>query len=321
MLAKRLMPLLLLAGVSAAQAQESLAVRLQSVEGSVHSRVSQIWIAAEPGSTLAAGSAVRTGADGRATATLPGAALALDPGSNLDLISAEGATRMILGRGTMAVILDEAGAMMQVATIRGVAEIVQPGRYLIEAGDMAHPVRLSVFEGGARMVTASAAMPAQPGQVAWVAVDEQVRMGRAAATSLLVERLLAPPAAPPALLAAAPPALPGPDVQAPAPVVQIAEAAPSPGPAAPAPVAEIPAAAAADAAVATAVGRTETSTARSGARVASAAPARDRRAPQQTSRQANRQAAARPQRAPNRPAVTAAPPHRTAAAPTNRRPS
>lgn len=270
---KPLLSLFLLAALPVA-AQDLPAWRLQAIEGTVQARAGD-WRPAEAGSTLLPGASLRTGGDGRAFAALPGGALVLDSGSNLDLVRLDTATQLILARGTLAVALQEPVAV-SIATPRGVASLAAPGRYLVEAGDAVRPARLSVFDGAARLITEAGSTEAGPGQVAWVALDDMTRLGQAGHGAHLVDRLLDPPRPAPA-----------PATEAPALVAALPAAEP-----AAVPVAARPAAPPTVVARTAAIGRTET--ARSSARIADATPPRPRSTPRSARTQTRHAAATAP---------------------------
>jgi hypothetical protein len=173
----RVIPLAMLAVASLALAGRPVALTLDAVSGAVQARGPGDWRPADPGQALEAGGAVRTLGTGRAVASLPGMVLGLEPGSHLDVVQVQGPPQVILARGALALVVEAAPAPLLVATPRGVAEIMQSGRYLLEAGDGARPTRLSVVAGEAHLLTAQGVMSAQTGEVAWVALDEVARMG------------------------------------------------------------------------------------------------------------------------------------------------
>jgi hypothetical protein len=293
--ANRLILLSLLAAAPAALVGVAEAARLEAATGSVQARGQGEWIPAGSGLALDPGGAIRTGGESRAVATLPGAVLGLEPASHLDLVRVGEAPQVILARGSLTLVVEAAPVALQVATPRGVAEILRPGRYLVEAGDPVRPTRLSVVDGAARLVTAEGAMPAEAGQVAWVALDNVARMGPVG----LAAQSVAWPAVP------AP--VPAPAPRPAAPVVEVA-AVPVPAPVAPTPApaaadaAPAVAAAAATATVAAAAATRVTSSSRTAARIA---PAPARPATQPAPRPAT-QAAPRPATTP-RPAAQTPP--------------
>jgi hypothetical protein len=298
--ANRLILLSLLAAAPVAWVGGAEAARLEVATGSVQARGQGDWMPAGSGLALDSGGAIRTGGESRAVATLPGAVLGLEPASHLDLVRVGQAPQVILARGSLSLVVEAAPVALQVATPRGVAEILRPGRYLIEAGDAVRPTRLSVVDGAARLVTGEGATPAEAGQVAWVALDNVVRMGPVGLAAQAVAWPVVPPPAP------APVA---------APVVETA--------AAPVPAAVAPASAAAEAAPATvapAVAATAaasaatrvTSSSRSAARVA---PAPARPAVQAAARPAAQAGPRPPARTAPRPSVQTAPRAATQTAP------
>ncbi len=302
--ANRLLLLSFVALAPAALAQ-SLGGHVENVTGLVQARNEGEWSLAGPGQPLEAGVSLRTGEESRATATLGRTLISLDPVSHLDLVRVDETPQAILSRGGMWMVVGE--APLQVATPRGVAEILSPGRYVLEAGDAVVPTRLSVVAGEARMVTMEGATAAAPGQIAWVALDNVTRMGAVAPTVQNAQW----PGAPRQVMAAAATPAPSATLSAPGeapavgPVIALAALAATPVVSLPAAEASstFPAVAPATPVVDRPAATRATSTSRSAARVAQA-PTNTRQAAQR-SRGPSRQAA-QASRAPSRPAAQAA---------------
>lgn len=194
-------------------AQAPPGARLAAAFGPVTLRApgGDAFAAAASGTPVADGSALRTGAGGRAVLALPEGRLALEQGGHLDLARLAAPTQAMLTRGTLAVELRAApDAPLQVATPRGVAEIGSAGRYLVEAGDAAQPMRLTVLAGAARLVTPAGSIPLAAGQAGWIPREGLAQLGPAGPTPLLgwlageAPAAPAPPAA--TLVPVAPPA-------------------------------------------------------------------------------------------------------------------
>ena len=103
--------LMLFSLLAMASAELAMAAQLETASGLVQARDMREdggWVTAGSGWALAAGTAVRTGEEGRVVATLPGALLALEGSSNLALVRIEGSTQMILARGVMTLVVEDA---------------------------------------------------------------------------------------------------------------------------------------------------------------------------------------------------------------------
>ena len=199
-----LLVLLLLA--STAEAQQP--IRLAAAFGAVTLRDagSEAFNPARSGSLLGEGMAVRTGAGARAVLALPAGFAALDPGGHLDLPRGDGVT-LILTRGALALELRDAPAFpLQVATPRGVVEMLAAGRYLIEVSDPARPTGLQVVIGSARLVTQDGAIQVEAGQRAWVPVSGPAQRAPAGSVPPLLGWLAGEPPPPlPVVVAPTPP--------------------------------------------------------------------------------------------------------------------
>jgi hypothetical protein len=215
LLAALLLVLLLAEGAAAQQP-----VRLAAAFGPVTLRAPGVedFARATSGSVLAEGTALRTGTAGRAVIALPGALAALDQGGHLDVARADGGA-LILMRGVLAVELREAPATpLQFATPRGVAEIAEPGRYLVAVDAAPAPMQLIAVAGRARLVTGAGPVTVDAGQMAWVPAEGPARLGPAGAVPALLAWLAGEvPPAPIVALAPSPPPAPAQPAAPPAP--------------------------------------------------------------------------------------------------------
>jgi hypothetical protein len=131
------------------------------------------WQPAERNLPIATGSALWTEARGRALLELPGVNLGLESGSGLEwtrLDDAGAEASLAQGQAALLVHALDPDDVLRIATPRGTAEILKPGRYVIEAGAEGAPSRVVV----------------QQGHAAWVQPDGQrilLGPGRALATS------------------------------------------------------------------------------------------------------------------------------------------
>jgi hypothetical protein len=143
--------------VSAADLPPSWVGRVSAVDGSVSVRPATggAWADSGINEPVAAGMAVRTGAQGRAALRIGAEAVALAPGSEIDIAQLDASgTQLVLRHGRIGVRLSrlDPARSIEIDMPRGGAWLLTPGEYDITAGDERAAGRVAVLDGRARFV-------------------------------------------------------------------------------------------------------------------------------------------------------------------------
>jgi hypothetical protein len=188
----------------AADLSTSRVGRISATEGPVSARSSVGgWADSAVNEPIDAGMSVRTGAQGRAMLRIGAEAIALAPGSEIELAQSDaGGTRLVLRQGRVGIHLSQLDPehSVEIDISRGAAWLLAPGEYDIAAGDERTGGRLAVLDGRARFVGQGADSTLATGSAA-VLIDP-IMTTPAAAPDAFAEwwrSAMAAPADPPAL--------------------------------------------------------------------------------------------------------------------------
>jgi hypothetical protein len=192
---------------SAADNPPSWVGRIGSVEGAVSVRpAGGAWADSAVNEPIAAGMSVRTGAQGRVVLRIGAEAIALAPGSEIDIAQLDASgTQLALRHGRIGVRLSrlDPARSIQVDMPRGGVWLLTPGEYDITAGDERIPGRLAVLDGRARFVGKGLDQAVEAGTTAVLSGNDPVTAAiDGAAPDTIAEwwrSAVAEPADPPAL--------------------------------------------------------------------------------------------------------------------------
>jgi hypothetical protein len=206
----------LLVSAGAGRAEDAAAPeragRIGALSGTVsaHGAGQTQWLAAVSDRALAPGDGVWTQPGAQARLELGAAAVALQEKTQVELVALTGADaelRLIQGAIELAVPGIGRGESYQIDTPRGVVRVMQPGRFVIEAGAGAQPTRVTTLEGTAQIVGTESGLIIASGQTGVVTgVDGGLSYAVQPASEPAAETAAAvPKVAPPAETAAVPP--------------------------------------------------------------------------------------------------------------------
>ena len=193
----------------------ALVGRIARVQGSVssHQAGAAQWEPADVNQPVTSGTGVWTEQRAGADVETPGARIALDQATELDVAQLdEQALVVTLPQGAIVLALDGAaggeGAHtdVQVQTPRGVVQVgaATAGRYAVMAGDADHPTQVTVLEGAATVTGQALQVQVGPGQTATINGDTALTATLGPATEDAFVQAALAREQPPAVLAGPP---------------------------------------------------------------------------------------------------------------------
>ena len=153
--------------VDAASPERSARIGELSGTVSAHGAGQTQWLAAVSDRMLAPGDGVWTQPGARARLELGAVGVALQEQTQVDLVVLTGSdTQLRLIQGTVEVAVPALGAgeSCQVDTPRGALRVMQPGRFVIDAGGGEQPTRVTVLAGAAQIVGTESGLIVMAGQ-------------------------------------------------------------------------------------------------------------------------------------------------------------
>ena len=153
--------------VDAASPERSARIGELSGTVSTHGAGQTQWLAAVSDRMLALGDGVWTQPGARARLEFGAVAVALQEQTQVDLVVLTGSdTQLRLVQGTVELTVPAlaAGESCQVDTPRGALRVMQPGRFVIEAGGGEQPTRVTALAGAAQIVGTESGLIVMAGQ-------------------------------------------------------------------------------------------------------------------------------------------------------------
>jgi len=157
------------AGRAEDAAAPARAARIGALSGmvSAHGAGQTQWLAAVSDRALAPGDDVWTQPGAQARLELGGAAVALQEKTQIELVvltRVDAEFRLVQGAVELAVPGFGPGESCQIDTPRGAVRIMQPGRFVIEAGAGEQPTRVTALAGTAQIVGSESGLVVASGQ-------------------------------------------------------------------------------------------------------------------------------------------------------------
>lgn len=151
--------------------------RIAGLTGTVSFRTSDAadWTGAVLNYPVTSGNDFWTEPEARATIGISGNRLVLDGLTELDVATLDTASFSATepqGRTYLHLAWLQPGETWSLQTPRGLVSIAQPGRYEIDAGDTAHPTRVTVVDGAASVSTDTVTLDVRPGQTAVISGND-----------------------------------------------------------------------------------------------------------------------------------------------------